>query len=264
MHFAQLHVQRQPSRLDPRHVEQIAHDPLQPPVRGLDFVEECCGERQPGVLQLGVEPFGRRADHRQRRLQFMRHRIQQRVIQPFRFRDHARLLRRLNRAITLDHHRDLRRECIQQIVVIQRPRVAFLEQHPQHSEPMVRGLQRQVHRLRVGQRVGESPGRLTALERPRRHRARLCIRGKRARRVRLVLESSIRRRPVTPPSASETARPLPSPPAPNRLPATRSPSRFPAGDSTPTPGARDGAPRLRERAIDSSCVPSPAPPRRTS
>ena len=193
-HFAQLDVQRQPSRLDPRHVEQVGHDPLQPTVRRLDFVEERLAERQPGVLQLRVEPFGRRADHRQRRLQFMRHRIQQRVIQPFRFLGHARLLRRLDRAITLDHHRDLRRECLQQIVVIQRPRVPLLEQHPQHPEPVVRGLQRQIHRVRVGQRVGESSRPPARARMPMPPPPALSCPEKRTRRVRVLIQPPVRRR----------------------------------------------------------------------
>ena len=157
----------QGARFEPRHLQQILHEPVQPLrllTGGLQQLLARLGIQPRAVFQNGADGPG---DRGERRAQVVGHRAEQRVPQALAFDSDLRLTGLLGEVRPLDGERGLIAERFELMELLRRiQECASGRPDPEHAHRSLRSEQRQVEGRRAGQRRRAQAGQLPVLEDP--------------------------------------------------------------------------------------------------
>ena len=166
--------------LEARLVEEIVDEAVEPAGGGADLAGEGGARRLVG----GGEVFHGGVEHGERRLQLVRHAVEQRAVQFLRLGQEFFPLARGAELLALDDEGELRGEALRQVALGERQRGLGCHAHDEHADGGVLAHEWQIKSLGGGQGVGEAAGLLAIAPGPVRDAARLLGQGIRAREVR--------------------------------------------------------------------------------
>ena len=171
-HIAPVRLRPQPARLEACLVQQVRDEVIQPARCRPNLARQTRALRR--IVR--VEFVAGRAQDGERRFQFVGNAVEQRAVQPVRFREEFLAFTRRAQLFALDQQRDLRRESLDEIA-LHRREFGHLQREPhrKHAEDLVGSPHRNVQPLGVAKHPGKAPRIPPVVGRPFGHSVLLLV-----------------------------------------------------------------------------------------